>query len=508
MVQGLPLRVYVGLSEQTEPDNDRITLAGCKYFVPSEYFSLSEAEGTSGESPFRFRNQLESYEKALSALAQIGKKQLGPWQYGLKVHLLCELPPHCGLNVEGAFSVALATSFLLATESLDAEDVSATKCRSLDGTFPVDSGPEKVFQLASKLELAIMDGRASGAGLISAVVPGRYPMLYVLPQPAKEEWLGENNSRPVPVTEQPNRDYIAHPLVGSEADLPPWPVDFGLVWSGRPSRLASDSRRLGEVLGQTVPDAIGYMASEVIPKLGKSSEESDLLSDVAARPRRFGQDAYRNILTEVSAECIFAFQHLLTDGANDSWKKLLFEAMNCQQRILFMLNLSSLHFDLSADTFRKIINEFPGTEDAGIKLSGSAGGGDLLFAVGTALLSDSDIAHIFDNLPEIPRRRPCLDYASWVDGMDSQGLVMDVSPRGVVAEAIILQKDGICIRRYLHSLNEKEAIAEEADVFFDDMVGSRPEVRVRGQFLSSTRRHVASVGGLVRGGKQLLLAAL
>jgi len=350
---------------------------------------------------------------------------------GLKINILCELPLGHSLGSAGAIAASLAgLVFHLQGKSIESNEIAVFK---------------KAWQISSQNKA----GKSSGASPYAAIVSGFYPIVFY----AK------------------NGEYWAHSLkeVFNLPEVPIWPFDYALIYSGKRSNTESVLLSFERSMKQLKEEQL-FLTKKMDSKFSEDFEWN-----------------YLSMLNLLSLKALRLFGQFFKDGAQEEKLVLFFKILNQFHNLLTLMDVSNSTIDLIS----RLIHQYSikgGEREIGIKITGVGQGGDLLVTTPYGFLRHS-IDQVISEVRKITRADIWLDYASWIDGHDNQGLRLeqDVSQRiffpslarnhyllsswrsGVLTETIIRQKD-------LHRIIPK------IDLFLDQV---HNRVFIRGNHLCS-----------------------
>lgn len=327
----IPLRMYVGL-EQISADKLEVADQFFAYFPDRDCFSPM---------------QLDQYLKQSIAKVLQGKIK------GVRVHLLSEVPLGASLGGLGAISACLACIIEKPKEKPSAKD--------LNDLFL------KGWEIAKKLQT----GRSLGATTFAALSDSKFPIAF----------YAEGNK------------YWAKPLnqlvnIGHE---PVWPIDFGLIFSGK-----------------FVQGAAVIASAEEVKRI---SEERETKIDFRRINKNTFWEDYINFLKQIANQNLYAMTDLFQKGAHENSLKYFFNTLNQYQNLLHFLEISNPEIDRIYAGIHRIANIADNRVGSGAKITGVGKGGMVLFATSYGQYRDQ-IEKEYGNK---------LAYSSWRDACEDQG---------------------------------------------------------------------------------------
>lgn len=301
---------------------------------------------------------------------------------------------------------------------------------------------KEAFNLAWKFIKELQRGRTSGATTFTALAESPYPI----------------------VSYSRGSKFWGKPLdqIFSLDSSPVWPIDFGLIFSGN-----------------LVQGAAVIASAEEIKKLSKK-RELQIAKILNYKPDSFWF-AYLSMLNQVSYQNLTAFSALFKKGSNNQALAFFFNTINQYHNLLHFLEISSPNIDRIYSAVHKTANILDNGVGSGCKLTGVGKGGEVLFAVPYGEYREKILKLTSSN---------SLDYASWVDGFESEGTKMEQDLSAKVYSSFIPSKSfilkiynrGEIKTRILLSENlEKEK--KKVDLFLDTV---SDKVYLKGRGINSS----------------------
>lgn len=456
--QNLPLRVYIGL----EPLNQSIFEIGeVFHFVPSRAcfepwpMLIKKKEG--------LINILENWLKNYKT----DKKR------GYRINFLCEFFIGCGLSSSGAASAGLATALFLYYELLSPQKVKywsqVPVCK-----LPLDKDFDQVFRTAWEIASLFHGGTSSGASCFTSFIPSFYPILYFT------EKENKNNQK----------KYFTFRIdeIG-DLDLKPntdWSIDFGLIYSGDAGSTEGAIRSLEDIRWYLNDLACEW---KKIFKKHKIPQEQILFSKIIRKPKSKILESYIEAVAAISLEVLYGLIWVLASGASKAALPYLLKVLNTNHKLSNSLGGSSGILDEICFLIDKKVRERGDDLGAGCKLTGANTKGDILFVVNYHSLRDK-IDELISELRKEIKRNIWLDYASWIDGIETEGIKIEqhlaegIYSKFVSEGSISLKsftKEG-AIQTELNSLEEFEKIKPKIDLLLDAIENG---IYIRGEKLTS-----------------------
>jgi mevalonate kinase len=408
--QKLPIRSYVGFE----------TTFDGSVTIKREYhaFDAERQQFTIGTADDRLCSNLQHYLEEYYA----NDKEFS----GIRVHMLTEVPLGHSLGSNGAITAALA---LLLTGEGDRE---------------------KTFQIARTILAQSQAGHSSGVTAYMA--------------------LSEANS-PVVFTSDATGYYAK--LIEELADLkelPIWPIDFGLIYSGV----------------QTNAESVIMANDQTVAELEADTQRLRALLD-GKRSLNFRQ-TYIDMLTMTASLTVLSFVELFSKGSKNTFLEQLFNSLNQYQNLLHILHASSPATDLIYSRIHQLANKQRNDVGSGVKISGIGKGGAVLFALPYGMHREA-LVTLVDELRQETGRPLWIDYASWIDGIGGDpGRIDQDIVAGTISSFLdsdtcrvtILDK-GV-LRMEVVTRERFSLISSQMDLLLDKTTG---KIMIRGQATTS-----------------------
>jgi mevalonate kinase len=264
------------------------------------------------------------------------------------------------------------------------------------------TNPEEPFLKGWYYAQQLQQGRTSGATTFAALSPSRYPVVFY--SKGKKYW-GTSLEEIFPLK--------THPV---------WPIDFGLIFSGnlvQGAAVIANSQEIKAIL------------SHRQRKIKKILPENVCTSF---------WDTYLNMLNQVAAQNLSAFGEIFQKGTKKESLEFFFNTLNQYQNLLHFLEISTPAIDQIYFQIHQIAPKTENQTGSGAKITGVGKGGEVLFAVPYGQYREKIIKFC-------QTHRKVLDYASWDDGFEQEGLILeqDIS-KNIIAPYV--KKASLLLRIY------------------------------------------------------------
>lgn len=413
--QKIPLRAYVGL----EPTNTQ----GMEIKTLLEYDPEQK----------KFEDYLQDgsiSEKILTLLKEENKGAIA----GFRIHVLSEIPLACGMNSSGALSCALAIVHLLATREVNPEQISLWKNFKASALINNrDTCFDRVFRKAWRFEAVFHGDIASGSTVMALLLDSAYPIIYFGPkisrnQEDRNKYWHERYS----YTRKLNYAAFRFNEIFELPDLPTWPIDFGLIFSGDTRSTASIVLSISEKRNQiqNLEKSVRKLASK------KELVGNNTFIKKALLPQKSAQnnstDNLINVYFEeakaISIEVLFALKEIFLRGSSRETMEEFFWALKKNHEIIkFLIPTSS--------TVEQICQEIA-RYNTGYKITGGGSKGDVIFATVDHQIRN-EIGTITKRIHQKTHKTITLDYASWLDGIEEEGIRIEQDlTRGIYSNYI------------------------------------------------------------------------
>lgn len=242
----------------------------------------------------------------------------------------------------------------------------------------------EVEKEAIELTKSLQRGRKSTATALSCMSESSYPILY-MHEKGKPVAKGLDEIIKLP------KDII-------------WPIDFGLVFSGklvRGNAVISSAKEMQEVSRDLQQEATKILGSY----------SGSLWED------------YLKILNHVACQCLVGMKKIFHQ-ARDSDVAFLFSTLNQYQNLLYFLGVSTPKVNEIYSAIHREANYLENKVGSGCKITGVGRGGDVLFAIPYGEMREN-IENTIKNISQKSEGEISLDYSSWRDGTESKGLIIE-----------------------------------------------------------------------------------
>ena len=284
----------------------------------------------------------------MGAITKLFKNKL----HGIRIHLLSEVPLGSSLGGLGTLSACLAKAI-----------------------YGKQLKNGVLFQKAWEIARKLQTGRTLGATTYTALSDSNYPIAFYA---------------------QGNK-YWAKPLnqITKMDKNPVWPIDFGLIFSGK-----------------LVQGAAVIANAEEIKRISEERETKLDFHRITQNP--FWTD-YINFLKQITNQNLYALCDLFQKGAHENTLKFFFNTLNQYQNLLHFLEISNPEIDRIYGNIHKIANISDNRVGSGAKITGVGKGGMVLFATS------------YGQYREVLEKEygALLVYASWRDGFVDEGATVE-----------------------------------------------------------------------------------
>ena len=282
-------------------------------------------------------------------------------------------------------------------------------------------GSKTLEKKAINLSKSLQRGRKSAATALGCMTDSSYPVVYV---------HCDNEPRAMSLDEM--------------LDLPKdaiWPIDFGLIFSGKLVRggaVISSAREM-----QDVSRNLQKEAKEILGSYDGSF-----------------WDDYLKILNHVACQCLVGMKRVFLQ-AREADIAFLFSTLNQYQNLLYFLGISTPTINKIYSAVHKDANYLDNKVGSGCKVTGVGRGGDVLFAVPYGEIREK-IKKTVGRISRRGNRGVSLDYASWIDGVESKGLIVEQDIASAKLSAF-LQK-GMSLLEFFEGGSSSEKIIDSNNI--------------------------------------------
>lgn len=396
--QKLPIRCFVGL----EPINgNEIEIGSLLEFDPEENSFEEYVQDNSISS------------KMITLLKESHPKKM----QGFRVHIMSEVPLACGMNSSGALSSALAVAHQLFIGKLTPDKVASWKERKIHELIEdKNSGFDEVFRKAWKFESVFHGDISSGSTAFTSLVNSAYPTVFFGPKISREDNIRGHywQERYKYADTEPYSGARLNELFDLP-DFPNWPIDFGLVFSGNTRNTASIVRNISDrkaefkELEKNIKELVvkhpSSVAKHLLPEVSLANDNKDNFFSI-----------YFDEAKIVSLEILMDFNNLFLKGASRYVLETFFTSLKKNHELLkFLIPTSS-----SVEHICRELSRY----NAGYKITGGGSKGDVLFAAQDHQIR-TEFGEIEKRISERTTKTINLDYASWLDGIESDSVIIE-----------------------------------------------------------------------------------
>lgn len=483
--QKLPMRVYVGLENVSQPG---IKLGQSCFFI----ISKNKVEPWLDQD--MVVNKIFDY---IDPELAITKQKIG-----LKVHIITEAPPGCGMNTSGAFAATLATALNLKLGGLKTEEINSwQKAKAKDLIGDPTNQFNQTFRLAWKINSIFHADSSTGSTTFTPFIASSLPVLYF-----SEKRVGTFNNHQgcrFPLDLQGQYQIIDQiPYWGMSMEEffqidPPanYPISFGLIYSG-------DSRQTGAVIRslRTIKERlteVSLMMKEDFKTLVLPAEleEHSFLALSHERKHRVGQnlwETYIDTISVISLEILYYFKEILFSGMSENTLRDFFKAIDRNQDLLKTIDTSFPTIDYVCHHLHWLAREIDDEFGIGVKNTCAGKKGDVLFVCSDYSFRDSIESAILE-MRQKTKLDIGLDYLSWVDGIEKEGVKIEQFLEDRLYSDFIA-KQTIKLRQFsqqqeqeiLWSLDKFEKNKSKIDLLIDPV---NNEIYIQGKQMTSKELH-------------------
>ena len=479
ITQLLPCRVYVGIEPRSTTE-----MANGLYLV------FNPSLGKFESHPYDPLIRAEIFKLLKVEIKKIAIKSK---YQGFVLHILSEVPTERGLNTSGAISAALATALHL-TYQKNSKPEEIKKWLSLSlSDLTRNHLFDQIFRLAWKIESIYHAGVTSGRGAFVPFVHSAYPVIYFMINQSPS-WGSEPKKIFEAIDKSKYWGFRLNEFFDFEVPSYHWPIDFGLIYSGYENSTASIIRMIPNIQ-EDFMEVAGKIKEKIHQKITDPKDrEACRFYDHGGK-----EAAWEKIIEAlgiISLKIASSLETLLRKGYSEEHLQEFFKSLNQYQNILHILEASTTSIDHICFSVFERGRKLDIVSGVGAKLTGAGHGGDVVFAAPIGIFRKS-VEELINELRTFYNKEISLDYASWIDGYEEEGIKVEQCLEGKIyssfvsrgiAKVIHLNKQGN-LHTDLYTLEEYKNLKKEADLLLDNI---NNEIYVKGQHLTSKEIHSAS----------------
>ena len=391
--QNIPIRVYVGL----EPNRrDNFEMGESITFAPSS---------SCFESWNRFTPDVKN--KLVGFLNGEARKLWPSTRTGFKINTLSEIPPGCGLSLEGGFPTALTAAIFLASDLISPAVVNRWNQLPVY-QLSADKDFDRLLRAAWKVDFVFRSAFASGAPIFFPLAHSIYPIVYFIEAQTEaavpnlsaidhRKYLGFRVDELINLGKKDSIDLGA---------LRTWPVDFGLIFAEDVRDEDSTIRSIKET-GEYLSTFSSWWKN-ILPKLGMP-ESKILFAKIIRDSRAKVGGAYLDALVTIGLETLYGLGRILSRGASREAIRDFLRIVNCTHQLLAPLYAPSRVSDEIGFLVDRYVRDLGDDCGAGCRLVVEKKA-DVLFVVNSHILRDR-ISELITDLQNKTKRN--VDYYLW-----------------------------------------------------------------------------------------------
>ena len=174
----------------------------------------------------------------------------------------------------------------------------------------------------------------------------------------------------------------------------------------------------------------------------------------------------------ISLKIASSLETLLRKGYSEEHLQEFFKSLNQYQNILHILEASTTSIDHICFSVFERGRKLDIVSGVGAKLTGAGHGGDVVFAAPIGIFRKS-VEELINELRTFYNKEISLDYASWIDGYEEEGIKVEQCLEGKIyssfvsrgtAKIIHLNKQGN-LHTDLYTLEEYKNLKKEAEFY-------------------------------------------
>jgi hypothetical protein len=237
--QKLPFKTYIGI-EST--NSSGIEFGTLQQYEPA----FDKFEENSFESSFYLIPEVLKY-------LDIKKSNiLGKIPSGGRIHCLTELSPNHGCGFVGNFSALFSCLIYILSEQLSEEELSRWKNFStMDLLNDRDFLFNEIFYTAWDIDYILKSGDSGGSGPFTSLIPGAYPIITFPAKTVRSRNFSIHKDGGFSgISKVPFWGYRLNDIYKDLPPVPLWPIDMGVVFSGKPFISERISQKLDSDINQ------------------------------------------------------------------------------------------------------------------------------------------------------------------------------------------------------------------------------------------------------------------
>ncbi len=426
--QKVPLRIYLGI----EPSNDT-HIEFCKLI---SFFSDQETffEGN-------IQDEIRQLDTLKCFLETKYRDQLGQ-KRGCKIHCLTEVPfPHC-MNQRGCFAACLSLICNLHFGQISPEETQNWKLYSPEILYQSrQSAFLETFKLSRQIDYIIKHGNSWGVVPFSAMVSSSYPIVTFCAESV--ESLEYKKSGTLNFSNIPAIDFWGFDLKDlfpNLPDKPTWPIEFGVLFSGKPVITEQELQKVHEYDGATEE-----IRTILRSKFGKRLKNVKRLPAFYTRFIDSKESMFERFMDTqniLSMQTMIQLYRIFLNNYDEKETQQFIELM--KQRLLgtFLANPMTPYMMRMVEALKNSFGSICKYEDYAVFTLDDISLGGCMGFICKKEIAGNMLRKRLGNL-QAEYSQSCVEYTSWKDGFESGGVTIDQDLKNKIISLYLKEKGTI-----------------------------------------------------------------
>lgn len=468
LAQKLPLRTYIGL--ETNNSGKVSIINGYEFDNLNNSFRQADV-------PLIQKDEMEKFIKFYLNKLHI--------RSGINISFLTELPLS-GPGIYGAFSISLAAAILLQYNKITTDQlIQFSNSEAITENLHKD-----LLKLAWKIEsIGYYQPSLSSLGVCATFYKSQLPIIN-WSEPIDKDW-GDIKSIEEFDDFIDRRQFLAVKLekLLNKSQFE-WPIDFALICGNSPRKPSSGMRGIYNIFDRN-RDNYQMIAKTIFSEKYLEQEIANKIKSLF--DSKFNKDNYIDFAKILSFNMIAMFKNLFEKDSFEESTVLFIDSVNKEYDSFALGGLLYPELQKIKDVFANNLSDKP--FKVGFSMSSAGQRNDLLI-VGSCKIFTDYIDEILSAMSHNNQLMMVVDYASWIDGIEEEGIKVEQH----LAEGIrskFISQGSVSLKKYnlegaaakLSSLEKLEKEKETIDLLIDAV---EEKIYVKGEKLTSKQLHSTS----------------
>ena len=477
--QKLPFKTYIGIETTNSSELSFGTLY--KYEPVFNKFETNTIE--------------RSFNSIPEVLQYLHKKKgnlLGKIPTGGKIHCLTELPPNHGYGFFGNFSALVACLIYKLSGHLTEDELSRW-----DNFSPMELLNNKdflfndIFYAGWDMDYILKSGDSGGSGPFSSLISSTYPIITFPSKTVRSRnYSIHKNGGFSNISKVPFWGYRLNDIYKDLPPVPLWPIDMGVVFTGKPFISERISQKLDSDINQ-YEDFKGYFKDIFRKDIEKTALFPDFYENCILTEQKI-VNKFHDLYGVLSLIIIRRLHQLLLHGYNESEIETFIGIINKRHFASYMLDEISPYISEFFLKLNSMLLQGRAFSNVGLFNTNNVMLGGGVAFVTYPQLNRMNLLTVFEEMNK-HFSNMSVDYVSWLDGYGEDGVKVEQNLDDQKYSDFI-DGSSVALKTYSNSKdyktiigwNKVETMGSDYDILFNLIDNS---IIVGGKVLSGKELH-------------------